>query len=84
MSLILLANVSNEIRSDDVLKKKNKQTKKKTTGNKLRSGACKRDSDREINPAFSFDESVLQLCLAFDEVQKLFLYLSLDLSEKNN
>ena len=81
MSLILLANVSNEIRSDDVLKK---QTNKKKTGNKVRSGACKRDSDREINPAFSFDESVLQLCLAFDEVQKLFLYLSLDLSEKNN
>lgn len=77
MSLILLANVSNEIRSDDVLRKKK-------TGNKVRSGACKRDSDREINPAFSFDESVLQLCLAFDEVQKLFLYLSLDLSEKNN
>lgn len=83
MSLILLANVSNEIRSDDVLKK-NEQTNKKKTGNKVRSGACKRDSDREINPAFSFDESVLQLCLAFDEVQKLFLYLSLDLSEKNN
>ena len=82
MSLILLTNVSNEIRSDDVLRKKT--NKKKKTGNKVRSGACKRDSDREINPAFSFDESVLQLCLAFDEVQKLFLYLSLDLSEKNN
>ena len=77
----MLANVSNETRSDDVLKKK---TNKKKTGNKVRSGACKRDSDREINPAFSFDESVLQLCLAFDEVQKLFLYFSLDLSEKNN
>ena len=49
MSLILLANVSNEIRSDDVLKKKT--NKKKKTGNKVRSGACKRDSDREINPA---------------------------------
>ena len=37
--------------------------RRRTAKKKTRSGACKRDLDREINPAFVFDVSVLQFSL---------------------